>query len=79
MIATIKIHDLVVTFDGLDWSGDEILVKYCRFLADGLPFAYYPDPMRGVAKAVANQIPQCTVKLSGKPAPKPKGEGQIIY
>ena len=79
MIATIKIYDWKATFDGAVWRGDEPLVTHCRSLADGLPFAYYPDPVGGVAQAVANQIPKCTMKLSGKPAPKPDVEGQIVY
>ena len=57
MAAIIEIMGKIVTYDGEHWkSEDASAAELCEIRSERLPYAYYPDPIGGLAADVAKSL-----------------------
>jgi len=57
MAAIIEIMGHIVSYDGEHWTSEEpAAAGLCKTTAVMLPYCYYPDPVNGLAKAVAKAL-----------------------
>jgi hypothetical protein len=80
MAAIIEVMGKVVSFDGKNWMSEEPdVAELCRLRAENLPYAYYPDPVSGLATDVAKSLRGRVISLD---PPEPESDDEdpdILY